>query len=111
MYLSTFLSASLILSSFSFVAASPAPVGLDLAPTPVFPNLVPRQTIIPGGRPCGQNNETNRRCWKNNWNITTDYEKSWPPAFTTRRVRRLTTWLMLQGLQLTGSSTKLSLPI
>ena len=55
-------------------------------PTPVFPDLVPRQTIIPGGKPCGQNNATNRMCWKNNWNITTDYYFTTPPAFNTRVV-------------------------
>lgn len=49
-------------------------------------NLVPRQTIIPGGKPCGQNNATNRGCWKNNWSVNTDYEISTPPAFNTRTV-------------------------
>ncbi|EAQ91617.1 hypothetical protein CHGG_03552 [Chaetomium globosum CBS 148.51] len=58
--------------------------------SPIQPNpaidLQPRQTIIPGGQPCGQNNATNRRCWKNNWNINTDYETTTPPAFNTRVV-------------------------
>lgn len=58
--------------------------------SPVKPNpvedLLPRATIIPGGRPCGQNNATNRRCWKNNWNIDTDYLETTPPAFNTRTV-------------------------
>jgi hypothetical protein len=43
--------------------------------------LQPRQTIIPGGSPCGQNGPTNRGCWKNNWRVTTDYEFDAPPAF------------------------------
>jgi hypothetical protein len=25
-------------------------------------------------------------CWKNNWNISTDYEFNTPPAFNTRTV-------------------------
>ncbi len=58
--------------------------------SPVKPNpvvdLLPRQTITPGGKPCGQNNATNRGCWKNNWNINTDYETTTPPAFNTRTV-------------------------
>lgn len=58
--------------------------------SPVLPNpvidLVPRQTITPGGKPCGQNNATNRGCWKNAWGINTDYEISTPPAFNTRTV-------------------------
>ena len=49
-------------------------------------DIVPRQTITPGGPPCGQNNATNRRCWKNSWSIDTDYETTNPPAFSTRVV-------------------------
>ncbi len=56
-------------------------------PSPTANGLAPRQTIIPGGAPCGQNNATNRGCWKNNWNINTDYEATYPPAFNTRTVR------------------------
>lgn len=55
------------------------------APNAVI-DLLPRQTITPGGRPCGQNNATNRGCWKNSWNISTDYEVTTPPAFNTRTV-------------------------
>jgi len=50
-------------------------------PDRVYEAILPRQTITPGGKPCGQNNATNRRCWKNNWNISTDYEVDNPPAF------------------------------
>ena len=66
--------------------------------SPVHPNpvvdLAPRQTITPGGKPCGQNNATNRACWKNSWSVNTDYEISTPPALNTRtvcpfRLRRL----------------------
>jgi hypothetical protein len=60
-------------------------VGSPVQPNPVI-DLLPRQTIIPGGKPCGQNNATNRGCWKNNWNISTDYEFNTPPAFNTRTV-------------------------
>jgi hypothetical protein len=63
-----------------------ATVGANPVPDPVYPGIMPRQTIIPGGRPCGQNNATNRRCWKNNWNVTTDYDLSYPPAFNNREV-------------------------
>jgi hypothetical protein len=63
-----------------------APLALaNPMPNPVA-ELVPRQTITPGGPPCGQNNATNRRCWKNSWNIDTDYEATNPPAFNTRVV-------------------------
>ena len=58
--------------------------------SPVKPDRVvahvPRQTIIPGGPPCGQHNATNRRCWKNAWSIDTDYHHDTPPAFNTRTV-------------------------
>jgi hypothetical protein len=58
--------------------------------SPVKPDRVvahvPRQTITPGGPPCGQHNATNRRCWKNAWSIDTDYEHDTPPAFNTRTV-------------------------
>ncbi len=54
-------------------------------PHPVI-DLAPRQTITPGGKPCGQNNATNRACWKNSWSINTDYETNTPPAFNTRTV-------------------------
>jgi hypothetical protein len=60
-------------------------LGSPVQPNPVV-DLQARQTIIPGGKPCGQNNATNRGCWKNNWNINTDYETTTPPAFNTRVV-------------------------
>ncbi|KAK3368390.1 Cupredoxin [Podospora didyma] len=63
----------------SFSLANP------IVPHPVV-DLLPRQTITPGGKPCGQNNATNRACWKNSWNISTDYEVTTPPAFNTRTV-------------------------
>ncbi|KAK3322850.1 multicopper oxidase-domain-containing protein [Apodospora peruviana] len=74
---------------------------------PVKPNavidLLPRQTIIPGGRPCGQNNATNRGCWKNSWNISTDYEVSNPPAFNTRNIdfhiTNVSNWLGPDGVR------------
>lgn len=61
-------------------------LGSPVKPDPVA-GLLPRQTIIPGGKPCGQHNATNRACWKNNWNINTDYEVTTPPAFNTHEVR------------------------
>ncbi|KAK0631038.1 Cupredoxin [Bombardia bombarda] len=65
--------------------------------------LMPRQTITPGGKPCGQNNETNRACWKNSWNISTDYEISNPPAFNTRNIdfhiTNVTNWLGPDGVR------------
>jgi FtsP/CotA-like multicopper oxidase with cupredoxin domain len=65
--------------------------------------LAARQTIIPGGRPCGQNNATNRGCWKNNWNISTDYEINTPPAFNTREyvftITNVTNWLGPDGIR------------
>jgi hypothetical protein len=48
-------------------------------------------TITPGGAACGQNNATNRACWKNNWNINTDYETTTPPSTATRNVGGLLT--------------------
>jgi hypothetical protein len=54
-------------------------------PSPVAQVLQPSTTVIPGGSACGQNNATNRACWKNNWNINTDYEATTPPG-TTRNV-------------------------
>lgn len=52
--------------------------------------LLARQAgpIVPGGKPCGQNNATNRGCWKNQWNVSTDYEFFHPPAFSNRVVCR-----------------------
>jgi hypothetical protein len=44
--------------------------------------------VVPGGSACGQNNATNRACWKNNWNINTDYETTTPPG-TTRNVSNI----------------------
>ncbi|KAK3681564.1 multicopper oxidase-domain-containing protein, partial [Podospora appendiculata] len=55
-------------------------------PNPVVNNVLPRQTVTPGGSPCGQNNATNRACWKNAYSINTDYEVTNPPAFNTRTV-------------------------
>ncbi|KAK4148883.1 Cupredoxin [Chaetomidium leptoderma] len=66
-----------VLVLFQTTLASP------VQPNPVI-DLTPRQTITPGGKPCGQNNATNRRCWKNNWSIDTDYLTTTPPAFNTR---------------------------
>ncbi|KAK4041135.1 Cupredoxin [Parachaetomium inaequale] len=60
-------------------------LGSPVRPNPVV-DLQARQTVTPGGKPCGQNNATNRGCWKNNWNINTDYETTTPPAFNTRVV-------------------------
>ena len=57
---------------------------------PVLPEpLLSRQAgpIEPGGKPCGQNNATNRGCWRNQWNVSTDYEFFHPPAFNNRVVR------------------------
>lgn len=71
---------AIFLSLFSGGSAKPLE-----NPTPVA-HLLPRQTITPGGQPCGENNATNRFCWKNNWNVSTDYEFYHPPAFNTRTV-------------------------
>jgi len=65
------LTGALVLAAGAF--ASPAPNKAEV--------LQPRQTITPGGKPCGQNGPDNRGCWKNNWRVTTDYEKDVPPAF------------------------------
>lgn len=43
--------------------------------------LQPRQTIIPGGRPCGEHGPENRGCWMNNWTIDKENEIDPPPAF------------------------------
>ncbi|KAK0711770.1 multicopper oxidase-domain-containing protein [Lasiosphaeris hirsuta] len=73
-----------------------------LAPSPVI-GLAPRQTIIPGGSPCGQNTATNRACWKNNWTVKTDYEVTNPPAFNTKtyefRITNVTNWLGPDGVR------------
>lgn len=75
--------AVLLLGVSQFVSAKP----LDAQPHQrSVPNLLPRQVITPGGAPCGQNNATNRACWKNSWNISTDYEVTNPPAFNTVNV-------------------------
>lgn len=55
-------------------------------PSPVAQAVQPSTTVTPGGSACGQNNATNRACWKNNWNINTDYETTTPPG-TTKSVR------------------------
>lgn len=74
--------------------------------SPVVPNavvdLLPRQTITPGGKPCGQNNATNRGCWKNSWTVNTDYEATNPPAFNTRtfdfHITNETSWIGPDGV-------------
>ncbi|TPX16356.1 uncharacterized protein E0L32_004005 [Thyridium curvatum] len=70
-------------------------------PDPVV-NLAPRQTISPGGPPCGQNNATNRRCWKNLWNINTDPDVDHPPAFNNRNydlfITNITSWTGPDGV-------------
>ncbi|KAL8418990.1 hypothetical protein RB594_002267 [Gaeumannomyces avenae] len=78
MRLSYFLAGSL---SVLALRADPLPL---LKPNPVVPvgALQPRQTITPGGPPCGQNNATNRGCWKNYWNVSTDYELTIPTGTT-----------------------------
>lgn len=75
--------AVMLLAACSFVLAKP----LDSTPHQrSVPNLLPKQVITPGGAPCGQNNAKNRACWKNSWNINTDYEVTNPPAFNTVNV-------------------------
>lgn len=66
------------------VQADPIPL---LKPEPIAPAgaILARQTITPGGAPCGEHGPTNRRCWKNNWNVSTDYEGVIPTG-TTRTV-------------------------
>lgn len=65
----------------SVAQADPLPL---LRPEHVVPAdaLQPRQVITPGGPPCGENGPTNRRCWKNYWNISTDYEGIIPTGTT-----------------------------
>lgn len=46
--------------------------------------LQPRQTIIPGGQPCGEHGPDNRGCWMNNWTIDKENEIDPPPAFVSR---------------------------
>ncbi|KAK4180245.1 putative laccase precursor [Triangularia setosa] len=86
---------AVLLGTLPLVVASPAP-------SPVI-QLLPRQTIIPGGKPCGQNNATNRQCWKNNWNISTDYDHINPPAFNNRvydfHITNVTNWLGPDGVR------------
>jgi hypothetical protein len=86
--------ASIIFTSLALANPLPDPVA----------NLVPRQTITPGGPPCGQNNATNRRCWKNSWSVNTDYEVTNPPAFNTRVVSSTPSLAASFG-HLQGSST------
>lgn len=61
------------------------PVMSKPMPSPVAQAVQPSTSVTPGGSACGQNNATNRACWKNNWNINTDYETTTPPG-TTRNV-------------------------
>lgn len=74
-----------------------------LGPASPVEVLAPRQTITPGGRPCGQHNATNRRCWRNNWSVDTDYDLDGPPAFNTRtynfRITNVTNWLGPDGVR------------
>jgi len=90
---------------FALVAGLLFGIHVDANPiaSPVI-DLIPRQTIIPGGKPCGQNNATNRGCWKNNWNISTDYEETYPPAFNTRVVRAPAV-LLCQSLPFSDNAT------
>lgn len=62
-----------VLSLVGLVSGTPQPLPADA--------LVPKD-IIPIGKPCGQHNATNRGCWKNIWNISTDYEIDTPPGKT-----------------------------
>ncbi|KAK1828815.1 putative laccase precursor [Podospora conica] len=58
--------------------------------------------ITPGGKPCGQNNATNRGCWRNQWNVSTDYEFFHPPAFSNRvfdfHITNVTNWMGPDGV-------------
>ncbi|KAK4221188.1 putative laccase precursor [Podospora fimiseda] len=91
----TALCCAILLALFQLVYSSPAP-------HPVI-DLLPRQTITPGGRPCGQNNATNRACWKNSYNISTDYDVITPPAFNVRtydfHITNVTNWLGPDGVR------------
>ncbi|KAK3985882.1 putative laccase precursor [Cladorrhinum sp. PSN332] len=86
---------AILLALSRLVSASPAP-------NPVI-DLLPRQIITPGGRPCGQNNATNRACWKNSYNISTDYDAITPPAFNVRtydfHITNVTNWLGPDGVR------------
>ena len=79
--------AALLLGLSQLVSASPAPFNTGPHVEMLKP-ILERQVITPGGKPCGQNNATNRMCWKNNWNISTDYDTTNPPAFNVRTVGR-----------------------
>jgi hypothetical protein len=63
----------------SLAAATPKPSRVDIRAPQAS------STITPGGPACGQNGPTNRACWKNVWNISTDYETTTPPG-TTRNI-------------------------
>ncbi|KAK3504279.1 hypothetical protein B0T13DRAFT_1841 [Neurospora crassa] len=77
--------AVILLGATSFVFAKPLDPTLHQH---CVPNLLPKQVITPGGAPCGQNDATNRACWKNSCNISTDYKVADPPAFNTVNVQR-----------------------
>ncbi|KAM7197452.1 putative laccase precursor [Naviculisporaceae sp. PSN 640] len=74
---------------------------------PIHPDhlaeLASRQVITPGGPPCGQNNATNRGCWKNAYNVSTDYDLISPPAFNTRNIdlhiTNVSNWLGPDGVR------------
>ncbi|KAK4160716.1 putative laccase precursor [Cladorrhinum sp. PSN259] len=86
---------AVLLALSSLVSASPAP-------NPVI-DILPRQTITPGGKPCGQNNATNRACWKNAYTVNTDYDITTPPAFNVRtydfHITNVTNWLGPDGVR------------
>ncbi|KAB5577568.1 laccase-2 [Coniochaeta sp. 2T2.1] len=71
--------------ALAWLAVVPEPVLSKPMPSPVAQVVQPSTTVTPGGSACGQNNATNRACWKNNWNINTDYETTTPPG-TTRNI-------------------------
>ncbi|SPO06606.1 related to Laccase-2 [Cephalotrichum gorgonifer] len=73
-------SPSLLRSALSGLALGSAVLGEPI-PHKVVPQLKPRQTIIPGGKPCGEHGPTNRGCWMNNWTIDKENEIDPPPAF------------------------------
>ncbi|KAK4215801.1 putative laccase precursor [Rhypophila decipiens] len=94
--------AASILFQFLLTSILPLAQAEPIRPNPVV-ELAPRQTIIPGGPPCGQNNATNRRCWKNSWSVDTDYDLTNPPAFNTRNIdlhiTNVSNWLGPDGVR------------
>ena len=68
--------ASLWAAAVGLLASTATSLSLPVNPAS---NLQPlRAELLPRQAGCGENTETNRKCWKNDWSINTDYEKIAP---------------------------------